>query len=36
MSFALFRRIAHAAITTPDLLTLRDSSLQATPAPSVP
>ena len=36
MSFALFRRIAHAAITTPDLLTLRDASLQATPAPSAP
>jgi cell division protein FtsI/penicillin-binding protein 2 len=34
MSFALFRRIAHAAITTPDLLTLRDSSLQVTPAPT--
>jgi cell division protein FtsI/penicillin-binding protein 2 len=34
MSFALFRRIAHAAITTPDLLTMRDVSLQATPAPS--
>jgi cell division protein FtsI/penicillin-binding protein 2 len=34
MSFALFRRIAHAAITTPDLLTLRDASLHATPAPS--
>jgi cell division protein FtsI/penicillin-binding protein 2 len=36
MSFALFRRIAHAAITTPDLLTLRDASLQASPAPSAP
>ena len=36
MSFALFRRIAHAAITTPDLLTLRDANLQATPAPSAP
>jgi len=36
MSFALFRRVAHAAITTPDLLTLRDASLQATPAPSAP
>ena len=34
MSFALFRRIAHAAITTPDLLTLRDASLQVTPAPT--
>ena len=34
MSFALFRRIAHAAISTPDLLTLRDASLQATPAPT--
>ena len=36
MSFALFRRIAHAAITTPDLLTLRDKSLSQTPAPSAP
>ena len=34
MSFALFRRIAHAAITTPDLLTLRDANLQLTPAPT--
>jgi cell division protein FtsI/penicillin-binding protein 2 len=34
MSFALFRRIAHAAITTPDLLTLRDANLQVTPAPT--
>jgi cell division protein FtsI (penicillin-binding protein 3) len=36
MSFALFRRIAHAAITTPDLLSLRDANLQATPSPSAP
>ena len=35
MSFELFRRVAHAAITTPDLLTLRDTALQ-TPQPSDP
>jgi cell division protein FtsI/penicillin-binding protein 2 len=35
MSFELFRRVAHAAITTPDLLTHRDTKLR-TPAPSVP
>ena len=35
MSFELFRRIAHAAITTPDLLTDRRADLR-TPAPSAP
>jgi cell division protein FtsI/penicillin-binding protein 2 len=35
MSFELFRRIAHTAITTPDLLTERDSDLR-TAAPSNP
>jgi cell division protein FtsI/penicillin-binding protein 2 len=35
MSFELFRRIAHAGITTPDLLTGRTTNLR-TPAPSAP
>jgi cell division protein FtsI/penicillin-binding protein 2 len=35
MSFELFRRIAHAAVTTPDLLTGRKTDLR-TPAPSAP
>jgi cell division protein FtsI/penicillin-binding protein 2 len=35
MSFELFRRIAHTAITTPDLLTERDADLR-TAAPSSP